>query len=256
MLLLTIHPLTNDVLILPMNPMVTIGEAGFTLTWSPVHDGSEYLVFLERCDRQHLATGGVDCERILSEKVTVATPGPTVNVAAVADSIQLVSEKVLDLCQFYYNVRIDALGAGARMVFRETAVLAKYAFQHSPENTLCFKVIVLRSPTINLEYNNFVTQGMRMRLQEPPRMRRESGGDSDRRAFLCLRLPSDGHLGHRLLPPPPASANDSRARPTAAHRPRPLEGVHPTLPEGKVRAPVGQEGVRGQGGGAASLGRG
>ena len=160
MLLLTIHPLTNDVLVVPMNPMVTIGEAGFTLTWSPVHDGSEYLVFLERCDRQHLATGGVDCERILSEKVTVATPGPTVNVAAVADSIQLVSEKVLDLCQFYYNVRIDALGAGARMVFRETAVLAKYAFQHSPENTLCFKVIVLRSPTINLEYNNFVTQGM------------------------------------------------------------------------------------------------
>ena len=108
-----------------MNPMATLREDGFTLTWSPVYEGSEYLVFLERCDRQYLETGGVDCERILSENVTLATPDPTTNIAAVADSVQLVSEKVLDLCRFYYNVRIDALGADARMLFRETAVLAK-----------------------------------------------------------------------------------------------------------------------------------
>ena len=115
---------------LPMNPMITPEKDGFTLTWSPVDEGSDYLVFLERCDRKHIATGGVNCERILSENVTVATHSATSSVDASEDAIQLVSEKELDMCRFYYNVRIDALGADARMVFRETAVLAKYAFLH------------------------------------------------------------------------------------------------------------------------------
>ena len=112
-----------------MNPKVSLQEDGFTLAWSSVRGASDYLVYLERCDRQHLATGGVECERVVSDNVTVETPGPPSDVAYAEDSIQLKSDKVLDLCQFYYNVRIDAFGAGgARMIFRETAVFAKYAF--------------------------------------------------------------------------------------------------------------------------------
>ena len=241
-----------------MNPIVKLGEEGFTLTWSPVHEGSEYLVFLERCDRQYLATGGVDCERILSENVTLATPDPTTNVSAVEDAIELVSPKVLDLCQFYYNVRIDAMGADARLVFRETAVLAKCAFQHS-EKMLCVSMLLclFASPSSPFILEHRVVS-FKIRSQEPPRMRGESGGDPDWRARLCQRPHSDVYPRHRPLSPAspldPARAHGHRQRPPAAHRPRPLEGLDPTLPEGEVRAPVGQEGVRGRGGGVAAIG--
>ena len=135
-----------------MNPKVSLQEDGFTLAWSSVRGASDYLVYLERCDRQHLATGGVECEKVVSDNVTVATPGPPSDVAYAEDSIQLKSDKVLDLCQFYYNVRIDAFGAGgARMIFRETAVFAKYAFFSSSNEYEYTHMLESRCLSIPLE---------------------------------------------------------------------------------------------------------
>ena len=145
-----------------MNPKVSLEEDGFTLAWSSVRGASEYLVYLERCDRQHLATGGVECERVVSDNVTVATTGSPSDVANADNSIQLKSEKVLDLCQYYYNVRIDAFGAGgARMIFRETAVFAKYAFfLHKNTHLMLEGRCTFRSysKSSNLCYNHFVTK--------------------------------------------------------------------------------------------------
>ena len=92
----------------------------------------------------------MECERVVSDNVTVATPGPPSDVAYAEDSIQLKSDKVLDLCQFYYNVRIDAFGAGGtRMIFRETAVFAKYAFFSSSITSFVGKVFFSTVSTLD-----------------------------------------------------------------------------------------------------------
>ena len=105
-----------------MDPKVNLRDDGFSLTWSPVNEGSEYRVLLERCDRQYLRTGGsgIDCKRILSENVSVAIHHHA------ADFLQLDSGQVLDPCQFYYNVRIETFGTGGSRLFKETSMLAKY----------------------------------------------------------------------------------------------------------------------------------
>ena len=76
------------------------------------------------------------------------------------------------------------------------------------------------------------------------------GGDTDRRACLCLRGHTCVHRRHHLLPP----KSEDSTWPIPTHCPCSLQGVHEIILEGEVRASVGQEGSRGQASGAAALG--